>query len=177
METKTHTARIALLAGLISLGAVAAVSVQAREGTQDTASFVEFDLDGNGEVTQAEMDEVRAIKAAERFAAADADGNGELTSEEMLAAAQARMGERMERRIARQFERLDADESGALSAEELEAGREKGRRFDPARIFERMDANDDGVLDAEEFALAQERMEERRGGKGEGKGRKGGQRD
>ena len=33
------------------------------------------------------MDEVRAIKAAERFAAADADGNGELTSEEMLAAA------------------------------------------------------------------------------------------
>ena len=86
------------------------------------------------------------------------------------------MGERMERRIARQFERLDADESGACPQKNSRPGVRRAVALIPQGSLSAWMPMTT-VFWMPKSSPSPERMEERRGGKGEGKGRKGGQRD
>ena len=98
--------------------------------------FAEVDTNGDGKITQ---DEMQAHRAA-RFSMADTDGNGTLSSDEMMTRAQ----ERMTRRISHMIKRFDGNGDGELSLDEM-GQRHKGG------MFTQMDSDGDGAISAEEF--------------------------
>lgn len=98
--------------------------------------FADVDADGDGKITQDEMQDHRA----EQFSEADTDGNGTLSPDEMIARAQ----DRMARRVSHMIKRLDGDGDGELSMEEM-GKRHKGG------MFAGMDSDGDGAVSAEEF--------------------------
>jgi hypothetical protein len=109
---------------------------------QDIMAFVaraealmeRFDTDGDGTVTQAEIDAARAAELAEY----DADGDGNLTLEEY----QAFWLDRVYERMVDSFQALDANGDGEITVEEFNAGL--------ANIVARLDQNGDGGLNADD---------------------------
>ncbi len=99
------------------------------------AMLQEFDSNGDGQLTQAEFDAVRA----DRLAQFDTDGNGELTLGEYEALWLDAMRERMVDR----FQSLDDDGDAVVTTAEF---------VDPfAAVVSRMDRNSDGVLNADDM--------------------------
>lgn len=138
-----------VLAGASVIGAGAALA-KPGGGHGPRASFEELDVNSDGEVTQAEMESLRA----RHFAAADSDGDGLLSLEEMTA----RAAERGAKRAERMLERFDANGDGALSADEMPSPR------NPDKRFSRLDADGSGGISKEEFEAA--RAHHHQGGKG-----------
>jgi Ca2+-binding EF-hand superfamily protein len=118
--------------------------------------FSTLDSDGDGQVTQAEMQ----AHAAARFAAVDTNGDGALNAEELTARADSERAERMQRRVAKMIEKRDTNGDGQLSQEEMEAGKRGGD------IFAKLDTNKDGALSQEEFDAGKKRFGKRHGGHG-----------
>lgn len=155
---------MALLAGnlktklvLASVGlamAMTPVMAQAKGGHGARIAFEVLDADGNGSITEAEMQAHRDA----RFTTADTDGNGTLSRAELEAQAKAGQEERQTRRLDRMMEHLDADKDGSLSKEELAdaGGKRKGKGFS------RMDKDGNGEISKEEY---EEAGKKRRGGK------------
>ena len=109
-----------------------------------------YDADGDGSVTQAEVDQHRA----DRLGEFDADGNGQLSLDEY----QALWLDAMRARMVDQFQRHDDDGDGQVTVEEF------GERS--ARMVMMRDRNEDG-------ALNQDDLRRPRGERGE-RGRMGG---
>jgi Ca2+-binding EF-hand superfamily protein len=130
--------------------------MQGMRGDGPMAMFEEFDADGNGSVTAAEIEAHRAA----RFAELDADGNGQVSRQEFMDHAAARAGER----AGTMFDRLDADGDGTLSRDAIEA--RGGPGPDAARMIERFDADGDGAISETELAEVRDRFMERREGRG-----------
>lgn len=154
-----------------------------------TIEFSQLDVDGDGSITQADLEAV----SAERFSAVDTNGDGllsvdeitarslegaderaqrmmersnnDMTEEEILE----RMAERAANRAERMVERADANDDGFLSQEELSEGRRGGDR---ANWIERFDQDGDGAITEAEFDAAKERFAERRGERRGGDGPK-----
>ena len=75
-----HTQFIAVIVAVAGLtGASAALAKPGMGAHGARVSFEELDADGNGEVTQAEVEAHRAA----RFAATDTDGDGKLSAAEI----------------------------------------------------------------------------------------------
>jgi len=139
MRWTTTSAMTSAVALVLVTGFGFADPAEARGG-KERASFSEIDTDGNGAITQAELQ----ARAQMRFNTVDADGDGLVTAEEM--SAQARDG--VSRRVERMISRRDANDDGALSFDEM-IGDSAGKGF------ARMDADGDGSISEEEFAAAQ----------------------
>lgn len=115
--------------------------------------FAETDADGDGKITQDELDAHR--KAA--VAGLDPDGDGMISKDEATAFATEKMQAHVTAMIDRHFTARDLDGDGKLSAVEVIAP--------PAhtRLFDRADADGDGAVSEEEFSAMRDRMQERRG--------------
>ncbi|HEX9791336.1 MAG TPA: hypothetical protein VGA60_11785 [Kiloniellales bacterium] len=100
-----------------------------------------FDVNGDGKLSQAEIDETRA----ERFTSFDADSDQTLTLAEYEQLWLAAMREKMVDR----FQDLDADGDAKITAEEFKAP------F--ANLVRHMDRNDDGVVNREDSPRRQHR--------------------
>lgn len=92
--------------------------------------FSQIDTDGDGRITQAEIDAFRSA----RVGAADASGDGALSLDEF----DTLYRELTRRQMVRAFQNLDTDGDGTISPAEMDA------RF--GRLAERMDRNGDGAL-------------------------------
>ncbi|SLN18012.1 EF-hand domain-containing protein [Ruegeria meonggei] len=130
---------------LISAVAITGTSVLAA-GPKDRApvTFQELDANGDGQVTQDEMQAHRN----QRFTDADTDGDGQLSVEEMQSAAQTKASER----VTKMFEKNDANQDGFLTEDELPKPRRAGKMFD------RIDADNNGSISEQEFADAKDKM-------------------
>ncbi|SPF78081.1 EF-hand domain-containing protein [Pseudoprimorskyibacter insulae] len=125
------------------------------------APFEDIDADGDGKITQAEIDAHRAAK----FAEADTDGDGALSAEELAAAAEKREAERRANMGQRMLDRLDANKDGKITADEM-----PGNDADRAKsMIERLDTDGDGAVSQAELDAAKQM----RGPRGEGKGERG----
>lgn len=90
---------------------------QAQREAFRAERLARLDLDGDGVVSQAEIDTAAARRAAE----IDTNGDGVISAEELLAWREARMAERRQQRVERALARMDADGDGVVSAEEFAA--------------------------------------------------------
>lgn len=145
----------------VSLGAttVAAFAKGGHGGRGgERASFSELDADGNGLLTQAELQ----ARGAAHFATADTNSDGALSKDELVAAASKRAGDRAVRRAERLIERLDANNDGMLSQDELQA--RGGNRM--ARMFTALDTDNDGMISEAEFD-ARKTLRKKRGQNGD----------
>ena len=97
--------------------------------------FETYDTDGDGRLTQAEIDEVRAAQLA-KF---DRDGSGGLT----LAEYEALWLEAMRSRMVDRFQDLDEDGDGIVTKEEY------SKPF--ARMVRYADKNDDGAISKDDM--------------------------
>lgn len=150
-----------MVLGVVSAAMVvtagAAAIAQGKHGHGQRPGFEEVDANGDGKITQEEMQ----ARAAARFGEADTDGDGAISRDEMLAKAMARS----EKRVDRMMRRMDADGDGKVSKAEMQQMR--GKRMD--RMIERMDADGDGALSKEEFAQGHRKGHHGRHGKGHGR--------
>ncbi|MDP6388979.1 MAG: EF-hand domain-containing protein [Alphaproteobacteria bacterium] len=114
------------------------------------ALFQTVDGDGDGKITQAEIDKVRA----ERFAKYDRDGNGKLN----LAEFDELLRELTQPVTARAFQMLDPNADAAITAKEFE--------WPFANIVKRFDRNGDGAISIEDHRRfrGQHKREKRDGG-------------
>ena len=171
MTTRTMFRKVTL-AALAAAVALPVLTAPTFAQAQDTAApqgplatmFQRFDSDGDGRVTQAEVQAFRAARAA----ALDADGDGFITADELVAQHVRDASEMAQARVARMMERRDTDGDGRLSAAELAAGPVMGGGRggdgpDMARMFDRLDADNDGAVTLAETQAGMERMQQRRG--------------
>jgi len=128
---KTTALILALTAGAF------ASTGEARDHGRERPTFEQLDSNGDGQITQ---DELQARGAA-RFAEADSNGDGALSRAEL----EAQASERMASRIDRMMERLDSNGDGQLSQDEMQS------RRDPSRMFARLDTDESGGISQEEF--------------------------
>ena len=149
MKKAAFIAVILGTASIVTTGAVLAKGGPGGHGPR--MSFEEIDADGNGEVTQAEMD---AMKAA-RFAASDTDGDGVLSLEELTAQGVKGVAERTEKMLAQR----DTNGDGVLSPDEMTNSRRA------VKILERFDTDGNGSISKDEFEEASNGMRQR--GKGQ----------
>jgi len=93
--------------------------------------FERFDVNEDGVITEAEIEEVRSLN----FASADTDGNGEISLEEFKAAFMERSNDRM----VRTFQFLDSDGDGTVTREEADQVAN--------RMFNRLDRDGNGTVE------------------------------
>lgn len=134
-----------------------------RRGNMARMFMERFDTDGDGKVTQAEID----AKVEATFASADANGDGKVTLDEFKVAYQTEFSERR----VRAFQRLDRDGDGKISEDEYNRRMErmisrmeqrdgdddKKGRGGPrghGRMMERFDADGDGNVTGDEIRAA-----------------------
>jgi Ca2+-binding EF-hand superfamily protein len=140
----TRSTRLLLTTGLIGLGAAAFAGVSLAGGDwgrhhgpggRGAQLFESFDVDGDGRITQVEIDEVRQGRLAEF----DADGDGSLSLEEY----QALWVEAMREHMVDRFQAHDDDGDGLVTAEEF------GARFEG--MISRLDDDSDGAVTRDEL--------------------------
>jgi Ca2+-binding EF-hand superfamily protein len=135
---------IALVAGIAAAGMLTTAAwaggghrhggMGHHRGAQMFEMMDSFDTDGDGKLTQAEIDQARK----DRLAKHDADKDGKLTLQEY----EALWLEAMRERMVRQFQRHDRDGDAAVTAEEFVQT--------TGRLAARLDRNGDGVVDRED---------------------------
>lgn len=146
-----------LLAGLlagVALGGVPALAQDAPPPAGPSSTpwprfdLSQFDADGDGVVTLAEIQQKRKAEVS----ALDANNDGKISAEEMANAEMARIRPGVEARAAARVKALDVDGDGLLSAAELAA---PGAGM---AMFSRMDANGDGSISPDEMKAMHDRM-------------------
>jgi hypothetical protein len=115
------------------------------------ADFATLDADGDGAITEADIE----ARAAARFAQADADGSGGLTAAEMVAMAEIIRQEQMAARLSERLARIDDSADGEIQIEELTA-----RAPSPVHFFDRFDSDNDGAISTAEYEAGKALMAE-----------------
>jgi len=155
MQAKTMVLSVVSAAMVVTVGATAIA--QGKHGYGQRPSFEEVDANGDGKITQDEMQ----ARAATRFGEADSDGDGAISRDEMMAKAMARA----ETRVDRMMDRMDADDDGKISQAEMQQMRGKHM----GRMIKRMDTDGDGSLSKDEFGKGHRKGHHGMKGKGHGR--------
>jgi Ca2+-binding EF-hand superfamily protein len=137
----TRTSKLLMTTGAVALGATLLAGASlAGGGHHDRGQggawlFETYDADGDGRITQAEIDQVRQGKLQEF----DANGDGSLSLEEY----QALWLDAMRERMVDRFQAHDDDGDGLVTVVEF------NESFDG--LVSRLDRNDDGAVTQDEL--------------------------
>lgn len=143
-----HTVFLAaVMSAAIAVTGGTALARSGGHGHGPRIDFETMDRDGDGQITQAEL---QAMGEA-HFTEADTDSDGFLSAAELEAQAMARAAQH----AARMMERMDANGDGKLAQDEMHP------RRDPAKMFSRLDADSSGAISKEEFEAARAKMKDR----------------
>ena len=152
---------VATAVGLTAVGASAGSHGGKDKGPRGPKmSFEQLDTNGDGFITQDELDAHHKA----RFDEMDANGDGVISADELKAGMMKRAQERAERRSAKMMEHMDENGDGVLSMEEMQhkgKGMKKGKG--PGSMIERFDSDGDGKISQAEFDAAREKMGKRHG--------------
>ena len=154
MQSKTMILSVVGAAMVATAGFAVA---QGKGGYGERPSFEEVDSNGDGKITQDEMQ----ARAAARCGAADSHGDGAISRDEMMSRAMARV----ETRVDRMMDRMDADDDGKISQAEMQQMRGKHM----GRMIKRMDTDGDGSLSKDEFGKGHRKGHHGMKGKGHGR--------
>ncbi|MET0248933.1 MAG: calcium-binding protein [Sphingobium sp.] len=134
------------------------------------ARFAKMDVNGDGQITQADRDARRAQRMEARFTALDADRNGQISKAEFTAGHQARMDKRAEAgkgegRKGHHFRGGHRGGKGMMGGWGGKGGKDgvvtKAQFMaGPIAMFDRADTNKDGKVTAQEMTAAREAMRE-----------------
>lgn len=140
-----------VLTGAVLTAVLAGGMAQAGPGGfgPKPVNFEELDINGDGEVTRAEME----ANGKARFAAADTDGDGFLTPQELEAKAE----DRAKRHIGLLMSRADANQDGKLSLDEMKNAMPKRQAK-----FDELDTDGSGGLTKAEMEAGQKGAWKRR---------------
>ncbi len=158
---KTTVTAFALLGTVLASGLASSAQAQMGPGDGDgrgpmlAEMFASIDTDGDGKLTEAELEAHRAAM----FTAADTNSDGALSAEELSARQLARFTETLPDRSARMIENRDNNGDGSLSLDEADEG-------PGMRNFARLDTDNDGAISLAEAEAAGERMGKRKHRKG-----------
>ena len=150
MKRLTLAAVSATAIAAFSLPLIAVAQPHGHHGGMK-AHLTEFDTNGDGDISKAEID----AKRAATFADADTNADGALSQAELVAHHEAKQAERKAKRQAAMFAKLDADGNGTISADEFNSR--------PMRGFDKMDTDGDGVITEEEREAMKTKWKEHRG--------------
>jgi hypothetical protein len=114
---KTPIARLAAAALLTATAVIASPDGPSRHQKRGEHHFIQMDSNADGAVSKQEYLARRAAK----FKEADANGDGKLTQGELEAAIIKRITERVKDRMKDRFARLETDKDGAISEDEMTA--------------------------------------------------------
>ncbi|MGB5066921.1 MAG: calcium-binding protein [Albidovulum sp.] len=161
MTSKIFPAALAVALGSVTLVAAGPVLAnQSGHGGMQGAGgrmmgmmfdFAAMDTDGDGKVTQAE---IQAHRQAE-VAGMDADGDGLISQAELAGFMAERMQKVADQVAADRIKAQDSDGDGKLSAAEMQMPPMAGR------MFERMDSDGDGALSQAEIEAMKAKMADR----------------
>lgn len=151
---KTILTALAITVAVGGLGIATSVAAHARQG--NAQSFEQFDADGNGAITAAEMEAFAQAK----FDTSDLNSDGFLDMDELQQQFMARQSERMgdkmgeraegrtppplEMMVGRMMDRLDANDDGMLGPDEMSSQRN-------GDLFAKADTDGDGSITLEEW--------------------------
>ena len=124
--------------------------------------FENLDADGSGGLTLQELTSARSGMVMR----ADSDGDGLVTEAELEAMLEEQAAARVARLIERLDGNEDGAISAEEIAAAREAAADERREARAQRLFDRVDADGDGESSAAEFDAARERFQDRRGGRG-----------
>jgi Ca2+-binding EF-hand superfamily protein len=136
--SRSRLLQFALGVSLLGSGALAGAALADHRGAPrgfGPSWFDRLDADGDGRLTQAEIDDARRARLAEF----DQDGDAQLSLEEYQALWLAVMRERM----VDQFQALDADGDGVVTVDEY--------LVPYSRMVRRLDRNGDGEVTEDEL--------------------------
>ncbi|MEP3919790.1 calcium-binding protein [Ascidiaceihabitans sp.] len=136
-----------VLAACAGLALVSPAFANTKGAGKGPPSFETLDVDGNGQITEAEM----RTHGVARFEGMDTDKDGFLSKAELEAAGT----KRAQKRSARMMSHLDSNEDGQLSLEEVQ---KRGRA---GKMLSRMDKDEDGSVSREEYDTARAHMKKR----------------
>ncbi len=136
---------VKLLTILAATGAIAGTAM--ATGGDWQARFDKLDVNGDGKVTQSEID----LQRAARYKEIDKNGDGVIDQGEY----KSHVISKMEPRIEKRYQKMDSDNDGKVTVAEFQAQKH-------GRHFKRMDADGDGVISKEEAAKAAKKREMRK---------------
>lgn len=141
-----------LIKVLTILSVVGSTSLVAAEETVGKSQFPQVDLNGDNQISKAELTAHAKAKAKIQFYSADTNGDGALSLDELIAQRAGKGYPRLQKMI----DKVDANSDGLVDFSEFQATQE---RFGDLRgkIFNKLDANNDNQLNAEEFASIKKR--------------------
>lgn len=134
-----------LLTGTCLLATTAAGTAFAQDADSN-ALFKKLDSNGDGQISQQEMQNLPTLVHQKKFDEADSNHDGKVSSEEFMA--------QVKQHAEHMFKRLDKNGDGMIEADEADQARGVGHHMSGDRVFRHMDNNDNGSVSRSEWDKA-----------------------
>lgn len=143
-----------LLVGSFLVTSMAAGTAMAQDADSN-ALFKKLDSNGDGQISQQEMQKLPTLVHKKKFDEADTNHDGKVSNEEFMA--------QVKQHADRMFKRLDRNGDGVIEADEADQAKVHGHHMSGDHVFKHMDNNDDNSVSKSEWDKSVAAWESRHG--------------